>query len=218
MVKKAKYEEYRHIIYYAAAQLELSRQQPLEAIGLYKKSLETNAIDDELKNKTFLELGNLAFSQREYLLAYNCYDSLSLESESESQTELIGNRLAILSDLLSHIENIRVEDSLQKIADMPEAERNNYLKGQVRKLRKEKGLKEEESQSSGTATGLPEITSRAKRWISLQQIAVKVNGTFIIHRSGPRELNNSFQTGVTVQIWITGEGCLPSIIRLMQFR
>lgn len=152
MVKKAKYEEYRHIIYYAAAQLELSRQQPMEAIGLYKKSLETNAIDDELKNKTFLELGNLAFSQREYLLAYNCYDSLSLEGESESQTELIGNRIAVLNDLLSHLENIRVEDSLQKIAAMPEAERNNYLKGQVRKLRKEKGLKEEESQSSGTAS------------------------------------------------------------------
>ena len=49
------------------------------------------------------------------------------------------------------MENIRVEDSLQKIAAMPEAERNNYLKVQVRKLRKEKGLKEEESQTSGTS-------------------------------------------------------------------
>jgi tetratricopeptide (TPR) repeat protein len=151
MVKKAKYEEYRHIIYYAAAQLELSRQQPAQAIGLYKKSLETNSSDDELKNKTFLELGNLAFNQREYLLAYNCYDSLSLESESESQAELISSRITVLSDLLSHMENIRVEDSLQKIAAMPEAERNIYLKGQVRKLRKEKGLREEESQMTGTS-------------------------------------------------------------------
>jgi outer membrane protein assembly factor BamD (BamD/ComL family) len=151
MVKKAKYEEYRHIIYYAAAQLELSRQQPVEAMGLYKKSLETNTSDDDLKNMAFLELGNLAYSQREYRLAYNCYDSLSLEGENESQTEQIGNRIAVLSDLLSHMENIRVEDSLQKIAAMPEVERNNYLKGQVRKLRREKGLKEEESQNSGTA-------------------------------------------------------------------
>jgi outer membrane protein assembly factor BamD (BamD/ComL family) len=152
MAKKAKYEEYRHLIYYAAAQLELSRQKPQEAMGLYKKSLANNSSDDELKNKTFLELGNLAFSQREYRLAYNCYDSLSLEEETESQTELIGNRIAILNDLLSHMENIRVEDSLQKIADMPEADRNNYLKSQVRKLRKEKGLKEEESQTSGTSS------------------------------------------------------------------
>jgi outer membrane protein assembly factor BamD (BamD/ComL family) len=152
MSKKAKYEEYRHIIFYAAAQLELSREKPQEAIGLYKKSLQNNSSDAILKNTTFLELGNLAFDQREYRLAYNCYDSLSLEGATESQTELIGNRIAVLNDLLSHMENIRVEDSLQKIAAMPEAERNNYLKSQVRKLRKEKGLKEEESQTSGASS------------------------------------------------------------------
>jgi tetratricopeptide (TPR) repeat protein len=38
MAKKAKYEEYRHIIYYAAAQLEISRKQPAEAVALYQKA------------------------------------------------------------------------------------------------------------------------------------------------------------------------------------
>lgn len=152
MAKKAKYEEYRHIIYYAAAQLEISRHQPAEAVSLYKKSLETNTSDPDLKNQAFLELGNLAFDQKIYPLAYTSYDSVTVNEEDPTQLELINTRRTILGELLAHMENIRVEDSLQKIADMPEEQRNNYLKGMVKKLRKEKGLKEEEA-STGSVAG-----------------------------------------------------------------
>jgi len=152
MAKKAKYEEYRHTIYYAAAQLELSMSKPANAMDLYKKSLQNNYTDPDLKNKTFLELGNLAFDQRNYNLAYTCYDSVSVADGDELELNLITSRKAILSDLLLNMENIRVEDSLQKIADMPEVERNAYLKSQVRKLRKEKGLKEEEAVTNGTTS------------------------------------------------------------------
>ena len=152
MAKKAKYEEYRHIIYYAAAQLEISRHQPAEAVSLYKKSLETNTSDPDLKNQAFLELGNLAFDQKIYPLAYTSYDSVTVNEEDPTQLELINTRRTILGELLAHMENIRVEDSLQKIADMPEEQRNSYLKGMVKKLRKEKGLKEEEA-STGSVAG-----------------------------------------------------------------
>ena len=153
MAKKAKYEEYRHIIYYAAAQLEISRNQPAEAVDLYKKSLETNTADPELKSQTFLELGTLAFDQKIYLLAYTSYDSVTVNEEDQVQLELIATRRSILGELLAHMENIRVEDSLQKIADMPEEQRNSYLKSMVKKLRKEKGLKEEEAASTGSVAG-----------------------------------------------------------------
>jgi outer membrane protein assembly factor BamD (BamD/ComL family) len=153
MAKKAKYEEYRHIIFYAAAQLELSRNKPAEAVELYKKSLLANTTDPDLKNKTFLELGNLAFDQKIYQLAYTSYDSVTINEEDQLQLELINSRRAILGELLAHMENIRVEDSLRHIADMPEAERNSYIKNMVRKLRKEKGLKEEEAASTTTSVG-----------------------------------------------------------------
>ena len=153
MAKKAKYEEYRHIIYYAAAQLEISRNQPAEAVSLYKKSLETNTSDPDMKNQAFLELGNLAFDQKIYPLAFTSYDSVTVNEEDPIQLELINTRRTILGELLAHMENIRVEDSLQKIADMPEEQRNSYLKSMVKKLRKEKGLKEEEAASTGSDAG-----------------------------------------------------------------
>jgi len=51
------------------------------------------------------------------------------------------------------MENIRVEDSLQRIAAMPEADRDAYLKSLSRKLRKEKGLREEEGPEAGGTSG-----------------------------------------------------------------
>ena len=168
MAKKAKYEEYRHIIYYAAAQLEMSREKPSEAISLYQKSLASNVADDELKNKTFLELGNLAFDQRVYKLAYTCYDSVSINEEEDALlAETIAGRREVLGDLLAHQENIRVEDSLQKIAAMPEAELNSYLKSQVKKLRKEKGLRDEESASTGGNAASQKLGTNQNEYVDL---------------------------------------------------
>jgi tetratricopeptide (TPR) repeat protein len=151
MARKAKYEEYRHIIYYAAGSLELKRPDSAAALADFRKSIEYNTTDDAFKNSTFLDLADLAFDMEEYRIAAAYYDSANLSSLAPETAAMIELRKSILGDIVFHMENIRVEDSLQKIAAMPEAERDAYLKGLSRKLRKERGLKEEESASTGTA-------------------------------------------------------------------
>lgn len=143
MVKKYKYEEYKHIIYYAAAQMEISRDQFDPALNYLKLAALNSTNDPEFKNKAYLELSNLAFDQRKYKDAAMGYDSIDLNDPAILEPERIQDRKILLADIIRSYETIRVEDSLLRIASMPEQERAAYVKNLVRKLRKEKGLKEE---------------------------------------------------------------------------
>jgi hypothetical protein len=59
----------------------------------------------------------------------------------------------VLADIVSHLENIRREDSLRKIALLPENERTAYIKSLVKKLRKEMGIREEDPSMDGGGAG-----------------------------------------------------------------
>ena len=149
MAKKARYEEYRHIIYYAAAKLELSRADSATAIVNYGKSLAFNSSDPDFKNNTFLDLADLAFDMRKYPVSANYYDSADLNKVDSSDARVINDRKALLRIIVPEMDNIHVEDSLLQVAAMPETERNAYLKSLSKRLRKERGLKEEESLAGG---------------------------------------------------------------------
>ncbi len=151
MAKKSRYEEYRHIIYYAAAQMEVQRHQPDAAIQYLNKSIRANLTDDQLKQKAFLLLGDLSFQKKLWQLSYASYDSVNLDQPEIENGPALARRKAILSEVVKLQESIRIEDSLQRIAAMPEAERKQYVRSLVKKLRKEKGLKDEAA-STGTAT------------------------------------------------------------------
>ncbi len=151
MAKRDKYEEYRHIIYYAAAQMELKRNQVPQAIEYLKLSAKYNTADPSFKTGTWLLLADLAYESRLYPLADFGYDSLDITDPSIPNAEITQERKQLAADVYGHMENIRIEDSLIRLANMPEQDRNNYVKSLVKKLRKERGLKEEEN-AIGTST------------------------------------------------------------------
>ena len=153
MAKRDKYQDYRHIIYYAAAQMELKRNQPEKAIEYLKESAKYSAIDPVFRTATWLLLGDLAFENRLYWLADMGYDSLDISDPNIPDPEQTLERKTLSTDVVLYMETIRIQDSLIHIAGMPEAERNAYVKSLVRKLRKEQGLKEDEqAMAAGAST------------------------------------------------------------------
>ena len=153
MGKKSRYEEYRHIIYYAAAKLEVKRKQYPAAMDFLRQSITTNSSDASLKNKAWFELGDLAFSRHDYRTARMSYDSLQSDGITGKDSITVALRKPVLSDLVTWLDRLETEDSLQRIADMPEAERKVYIRYLSRKLRKAQGLKEEDLASSSTTAG-----------------------------------------------------------------
>lgn len=146
MARRDKYYNYRNIIYYMAAQMEMQRNNFDGAKNWLLRSVKYNNENLDQRNRSYAYLGNLAFEKKEYELAYAAYDSLDINSPVVvKDTAVIRERKDALVGVIRNMQIIKVEDSLQQVAAMPEDEREKYIKAAVRRFRKEKGWKESDS-------------------------------------------------------------------------
>jgi len=150
MAKKDRFDTYRDIVYYSAAQLAMQKPDTANTIVYLGKSIKYNNNNIEYRNKSFFQLGNLAYSQAHFKDAFSYYDSLQLtSSEDYINVDELNDRKEALSKLVLRIDAIEREDSLQRIAALSPAERDAFVKKLLKKLRKEKGFKEEDT-NNGT--------------------------------------------------------------------
>ncbi|MEP7236938.1 MAG: tetratricopeptide repeat protein [Ferruginibacter sp.] len=145
MGRRDKFEAYRDIVYFSAGELSLQKPDTNAAILFFNKSLKYNESNVNYKNRAFLELGDIAYSRKQYRLAAAMYDSLQTGTDSLLNLRIakIQERKEALIKIATAITAIEREDSLQHIAMMPPPERDEYIKKLVRKFRKEKGYKDE---------------------------------------------------------------------------
>ncbi len=178
MVKKDKYEDYKHIIYYAAARMELLRDSVDQAIRYLDLSGRNSNNDPQFKNLAYLTLADLAYDKGRYKLAAAGYDSVNISDPEIKDPELLKERRTTLGQMMVHYETIRVEDSLLRIAAMPEAERNQYVKSLVKKLRKEQGLKEEAATAADQPPpGTSSVLKNSQQDIPADLFATNGSGT-----------------------------------------
>lgn len=148
MSKRDKYQGYRDIIYYAAAELEMKRKNLEGAEKWLLKSVQYANDNDAGKQQSLLMLADVCYTAKKYVSAAAYYDSIRVSALKDPEQTIVNNRKDPLDSIAANILLIRHEDSVQQIAAMPLEARNNYLKALLKKLRKEKGLKESESEIS----------------------------------------------------------------------
>ena len=143
MAKRDKYESYRDIIYYSAGELALQKPDTAAAEFLFKKSLSYNELNAAYKNRAYLQLGDIAFNKKAYKKASGFYDSLQLNDVVLiDRVKEIEDRKNALTKIVEKINIIEREDSLQHIAMLSPNEQKAFINDLLKKLRKEKGLKE----------------------------------------------------------------------------
>lgn len=143
MAKKDKFQDYKDIIYYMAAQMQLQGNNIDDAISLLEKSTQFTSNNPAQRNRSFLQLAELAYARKQYRQAYNFYDSIQLNDPGiKNQAEIVARKNA-LGILAANAEIIERQDSLQRIALMPEDDRKDFVKKLVKELRRQQGLKEE---------------------------------------------------------------------------
>ncbi|MDB5280772.1 MAG: hypothetical protein JWR61_5727 [Ferruginibacter sp.] len=151
MAKKDKFESYRDIIYYSAGDLSMQLPDSAAAIFYYNKSLRYNEQNISFKNKAFLQLADIAYNRKQYKTAYAMYDSLQAgDTALRSRFDEIDERKNALAKIVEKINIVEREDSLQKIAAMPLAERTAFVKKMAKQYRKLNGGKEEETDNGFT--------------------------------------------------------------------
>ena len=163
MARREKYENYRDIIYYMAAQMELERNNIDGALPLLLKSIKYDPSDYVQHNKAFLQLAELAFAKKKYRQAYNFYDSLNFFDKTLPNPDLLNKRKEMLGKIATQIEVIERQDSLQRIAAMPEDERKDFVKKLAKELLKEKGLKDDMNYLGSSQPTSPSLFSNTQQ-------------------------------------------------------
>jgi outer membrane protein assembly factor BamD (BamD/ComL family) len=156
MARKDRYESYRDIIYYTAAQMELERNnRPGAEAFLLKCIRSSDPINGTMRNKAFLQLANMSYEDKKYKAAKNYYDSLSINGRDNAllgDLSWLPERKAALAVIVKQLLIIDRQDSLQRIAALPPDQRDAYVKRLLKALRKLQGLKEDD-QGDGSGMG-----------------------------------------------------------------
>ena len=151
MAKKDKYEEYRDVIYYMAAQMEMQRNNIAAAQELLMKGAKYNNGNLASRSRAFLQIADVSFDQKKYVQAAAFYDSIQVADLLEADAQRVTQRKGPLQKVAENSNVIYRQDSLQRIAAMSTEERDDYLKKLLKRLRKAQGLKDDATITSGNS-------------------------------------------------------------------
>jgi len=157
MARRDKYEEYRDVIYFMAAQMELERGNPAAAQEHLLKAVKYNNGNLASRNQTFLMIADLAYDQKKYIQAAAFYDSVQPADLKAEALERMKGRKAALARLLPGLQTVSRQDSLQRLAALPEEERKAIITKLVKAARKQQGLADENAPTSGSRGPLAPI-------------------------------------------------------------
>jgi outer membrane protein assembly factor BamD (BamD/ComL family) len=151
MAKRDRYTNYRDIIFYMAAQMELERNNVPGARAFLLRSTRfpSQNGDNRLKAQSFMQLADLSFQEKDYPEAKRFYDSAGVDGMHPADAEALANRREVLTTITAQLEIIGRQDSMLKIAGMPEAQREAFIRKLVKQLRKQRGLKEDDQVVAG---------------------------------------------------------------------
>ncbi len=128
MLRDSKNRDFRDQIYYALAQFSMRQGNEEKAVEYYNLSLENYRGNDSQKGITFLRLGEINLNNKEYIEASAMYDSTMVYLSREyPEYEAAGKKNVLLRELSMNLRRIEREDSLQRLAAMSTAERNEIL-------------------------------------------------------------------------------------------
>ncbi len=156
MARKDRYDGYQDIIFYSAAQLSLQRPDTINAMGMYGKGISYKLENAGYRNRSYLQMANISFAQKDYRHAAAYYDSLNYTAEDIKElNEDYTDRKITLGLVVEKLNAIDREDSLQRIAALPPQDREAFIKRLIRQYRKANGLKDEDVSGANGAFVMP---------------------------------------------------------------
>lgn len=137
-------QEYLEQVYYAMGNVYLAERDTLGAIAAYEEGNRKAVRNGVEKGVLLSRLGDLYWQRERFSDARRCYgEALGLLDTDREGYKEMSFRSKVLDELVPHMETIHLQDSLQTLARMPEAERNAAIDRVIEELkRKEKEEKD----------------------------------------------------------------------------
>jgi len=145
MLKDSKNKEYQDQIYFALGNIAMEEGDRETAIGYYQKSVSTSLQNRYQKGFSSLTLAKIYYDEPDYILSAAYYDSaVSFLDRDFPGYAGLSTLSASLSGLVTNIQSYELEDSVQRLAVMPEAERLAVIDGIIEDVKQ----KEEEQRNA----------------------------------------------------------------------
>ncbi len=156
MAKNSKNKDLLDQVYYALGNVYLSREDTVNAIKNYSLGIEKSTQNGLEKAICQIKLGDIYFTMRDYVKAQPCFSgALAGISKEYKDYKRVSKLSAVLDELVVHVEAVHLQDSLQTLARMPEAERLAVIDKVIEKVKKDeeaaKALAEKEAYLAGQA-------------------------------------------------------------------
>ncbi|RLD82705.1 MAG: hypothetical protein DRJ07_07900 [Bacteroidetes bacterium] len=135
MLKDDKNIEYLDQIYYALGRIELNEKNIPIAMEYFSLSASATSSSKNQKVKTFIVLAEYYGENKNYQLASPYYDStVNFMDKSFPDYEEVYPKMESYAKLMQQLNIISTQDSLQKIAKLPEKERNKIIDKLIKKI------------------------------------------------------------------------------------
>ena len=136
-------KDYLDQVYYAIGNIWLAERDTLQAIEAYEEGNKKSTRNGIEKGVLLLSLGNLYWQREKFEDAQRCYgEAIGLLDKDRKDYQQLSDRSKILDELVPYTSNVELQDSLQRLARMPEAERLKIIDRLIDELKK----KEKEEQ------------------------------------------------------------------------
>jgi tetratricopeptide (TPR) repeat protein len=138
MLKDEKNTDAKDEIYYVMAEIALREEDFPKAEGFLEKSIRSSTVNQTQKGLSYLKFADINFEFKEYVKAKAYYDSASTSLGAEHKRHAYAEKRAkVLERLVQNLQIIELEDSLQRLAAMPEAQVRKIFEDYIRKLEEE---------------------------------------------------------------------------------
>ncbi|MBN1388778.1 MAG: tetratricopeptide repeat protein [Bacteroidales bacterium] len=201
LLRDAKNREYRDQIYFALGNLSMREGKEDEAIEYYKQSAASSSTNNNQKGRSYLMLADYYFDKPDYRQSQMYYDSAVtfLDQNYPGYAEYY-NRSLNLNELISYLDIINTQDSLQYIASLSPSEIDNIISGIIRKI------EEEERQASASVDDrynmgrfyenqrrFRDNIEASGQWYFYNQSALTFGRTEFRNRWGDRKLEDNWR-------------------------
>ena len=178
MLKDMKNNDFQDQIYFALADIALKDKNDTLGISHLRKSVATSLSNDYQRSTSALRLADLYFARKDYRNAQVYYDTTLMSLPKDfPNVEKIEEKTETLSRLVENLQLIYVQDSLQNLAAMPEAQRNAIIEKAIADFIK----KEEEAKQREEALRLAEMVQPG---LNANQIVDPTKGTSALGGGG----------------------------------
>ena len=151
MAKSDKNKDYLDKVYYAMGNIYMGVNDTTRCIYAWEKGVKDGTKNGPDKAMLLLKLSNLYWKMEKYIDAARTYKAcvaiLNKEHEEYKETE---RRSKILTELEPHLSAIKLQDSLQVLAKLPEAEYLAAIDRVIEQLKKEEKEAEKKAAQNGT--------------------------------------------------------------------